>query len=148
MSLLNYAARTLPTEPLVIDLPFNLSNLGRVAAIKEYDHKVYQNQVVGLLATNPGERIWYERYSAGINNVLFENSSDAVGLIKKSISEVFVRWLSHLSFVDINADFDSTTGQMSITVIYRTPNGTEDSVKIITSSLTPSGETTVSTYGR
>lgn len=148
MSLINYAARTLPAEPLVIDLPFNLSNLGRVAAVKEYDHKVYQNQVMGLLATNPGERIWYERYSAGINNVLFENSTDAVGLIKKSVAEVFVRWLSHLSFVDINADFDSTTGQMGITVFYRTPNGTEDSVKIITSSLTPSGETTVSTYGR
>lgn len=148
MALINYTARTLPTEPLVIDLPFNLSNLGRVAAVKEYDHKVYQNQVVGLLATNPGERIWYERYSAGINNVLFENSSDAAGLIKKSVAEVFVRWLSHLSFVDVNADFDSTTGEMSITVIYRTPNGVEDSVKIVTSSLTPSGETTVSTYGR
>jgi hypothetical protein len=144
----NYLPRTVPTTALLIDLPFNISNLGRVATLPETDHKVYQNQVISVMGTNTGERIWYERYTAGIGDTLFENSDDAAGLIKKSIGEAFVRWLPHLSFIKADVGYDSTTGILSITIVYRTPTGLEDSVKIITSSLTPSGETTVVAYGR
>ena len=148
MATFKYLPRTVPTTSLVMDIPFNLGNLGRVATIPETDHKIYQNQVISVMGTNPGERIWYERYTAGIGDTLFENSDDAVGLIQKSISEAFVRWLPQLSFIKADTSYDQTTGLLDVTITYRTPTGFEDSVKIITSSLTPSGETTVVAYGR
>lgn len=148
MALPNYRARTAPTASYRISLPFNLSNQGKVGVVEDSDHKVYQDQVTTLLSVNSGERIWYENYGANIGSLLFEPGEDAALLIKKAIEEAFVRWLPKLTFVKAITSFDSTSGQLALTVIYQTPDGQEDSVKLFTNSLTPSGEIAVSSYGR
>lgn len=148
MALTNYNSRTAPTTSYRISLPFNISTQGKVATIEDSDHKIYQDQVITLLGVNNGERIWYENYGANIKSSLFDTGEEAANLLKKSIAEAFVRWLPKLTLIQSDTSFDSTTGQLAISVTYQTPDGTEDSVKIFTNSLTASGETTVSSYGR
>ena len=148
MALTNYNSRTAPTASYRISLPFNISNTGKITVIEDSDHKVYQDQVITLLGVSNGERIWYENYGASINSILFEPGEEAASLLRKSVAEAFVRWLPKLKFIKLDTAFDSTTGQLAMSVTYQTPDGSEDSVKIFTSSLTASGETTVSSYGR
>lgn len=124
----------------VIDLPFSLTQKGKIAAIPDNDPKFYKTKVLTLLSTGINERVWYYNYGANLTSLLFETSGSAVEDARTAITEMFVVWAPELTLVDIGAEFDSATSYLTFSIIYELPDGEQDSVKISTSSLTAAGE--------
>lgn len=133
--------KTILDNTSVIDLPFTLSVKGKVSSVANNSSKAWKNKVLTLLSTGIGERIWYYNYGANLNELLFETSSEAVGLAKAAINEMFAVWAPELLLEDLVVGYDETMASITFSIIYRLPNGDTDSVKIITSSLTAAGET-------
>jgi phage baseplate assembly protein W len=124
----------------VIDLPFSLSKKGKIATIPDNDSKVWKNKVLTLLSTGINERIWYYNYGANLTSLLFETSGSAIADARTAITEMFTVWAPELTLVDIGAELDGATAQLTFSIIYKLPDGEQDSVKITTSSLTRAGE--------
>ena len=122
----------------VIDLPFSLSKKGKIATIPDTDSKVWKNKVLTLLSTGINERIWYYNYGANLTSLLFETSGSAIADARTAITEMFTVWAPELTLVDIGAELDGA--QLTFSIIYKLPDGEQDSVKITTSSLTRAGE--------
>lgn len=126
----------------VIDLPFNFSSSGRVAAVDDQSLSAWKNRIFTYIATERGTRIWYDRFGASISNaLLFENFDTASALLKESISEAFIRWIPEVTLNDVLYNYDYSTGTLSFTVQYTLPTGSEDSLTISQSTITSSGDT-------
>ena len=125
----------------IIDLPFNLSNSGKVASIADTSTKVFRNKIASLFSVDVNERIWYRYYGASLNNLFYENGNSAGALAKDTIKETFVKWAPELKFLDVISEFDPSTGTVSLNILYQIPTGEVESAKITTETLTASGET-------
>jgi phage baseplate assembly protein W len=124
----------------IIDLPFSLSQNGKIATIPDSDPKFYKTKVLTLLSTGINERIWYYNYGANLTSLLFETSGSAIADARTAITEMFAVWAPELTLVDLGAEFDGSTSHLTFSIIYELPDGEQDSVKISTSSLTRAGE--------
>jgi len=133
--------RVLPTITYSISLPFNLSTNGKVNIVADSDPKAWRDRVLTLLSTGINERVWYYNYGAHLDGLIYETAADAFELGKQAINEMFVGWLPELSLIDILPVYDSDSGTLSLTIIYKIPSGETDSVTISTASLTAAGET-------
>jgi phage baseplate assembly protein W len=126
----------------VIDIPFSFSPSGAVSYVDSQSAAAWRNKVITLLLTNRGSRVWYDRYGASLNDtLLFENMDSAVDLLRETVSEAFIRWAPEINLKDTLYNYDRNTGYLTVTVIYVTPDGTEDKVSLSQSSVTPSGDT-------
>lgn len=125
----------------MIDLPFRLSNRGGVSVIPDSDSKVWKNKVLSLFSVDQDARVWYHTYGSNLYSILFENTPTAVGEARRIIEEVFIAWAPELKLRHVAADIDSGSGIIYLTIIYQTPTGETDSVKITTETLTSSGDT-------
>lgn len=124
----------------VIDLPFSLSGKGKVSIIPDNDPKFWKNKVLTLLSTGINERVWYYNYGANLTSLLFETSGSAIADARTAITEMFTVWAPELTLVDIGAGFEGATSQLTFSIIYKLPDGEQDSVKISTASLGATGE--------
>lgn len=124
----------------VIDLPFSLTQKGKIATIPDNDPKFWKTKVLTLLSTGINERVWYYNYGANLTSLLFETSGSAIADARTAITEMFTVWAPELTLVDIGAEFDGNISQLTFSIIYQLPDGEQDSVKISTSSLTAAGE--------
>jgi len=124
----------------VIDLPFSLAQKGKITTIPDSDPKFYKTKVLTLLSTGINERVWYYNYGANLTSLLFETSGSAIEDARTAITEMFTVWAPELTLVDIGVEFDGATSYLTFSIIYKLPDGEQDSVKISTSSLTAAGE--------
>ena len=127
-------------DTYIIDLPFSFGNNGKVAVIKDTDHKAWKNKVLTLFSIDVDERVWYHNFGANVNNVLFENNHDAIVEARAAIEEAFVRWAPELTLKEVTATVDEFQGSITLSIFYQIPTGELDSVKLSTESLTSSGE--------
>ena len=130
----------LPATTTMIDLPFRISDIGKVSYVADTDHKAWRNKVVTLLSIEIDERIWYHNFGVNVNSLLFQNSSSALMEARGSVEEAFIKWAPELTFKDVESFYDKTTGVVTLNIIYQVPTGEVDSVKISTESLTSAGE--------
>lgn len=124
----------------VIDLPFSLTQKGKISIIPDNDPKFYKTKVLTLLSTGINERVWYYNYGANLTSLLFETSGSAIEDARTAITEMFTVWAPELTLIDIGVEFDGATSHLTFSIIYKLPDGEQDSVKISTSSLTRAGE--------
>lgn len=123
-----------------IDLPFNLSEAGKVKILQDTEAKVWKNKILSLLSTGVSERVWYYNYGIGLNNTLFEQSNVAADDARAAIEQLFGTWLPELTLVESVVGFDSSEATLTLNIIYKLPSGDMDSVNINTASLTAAGE--------
>lgn len=125
-----------------IDLPFSFSAGGAVATVDADSAKAWRNKVFSVLLTARGSRIWYDRFGASISESLsFENLNTIIPQLRESVSTAFIRWIPEVSLKDVLYNYDYSSGTLTASVYYLLPDGTEDTLTISQSFITPSGDT-------
>lgn len=137
----NYGVTPLLTAR-VIDLPFSFSSGGAVASVDMNNAKAWKNKVYSVLLTARGSRVWYDRFGASIADSLsFENVNTLIPKLKESVSTAFIRWIPEVSLRDVLYNYEYSSGTLTVSVYYALPDGSEDTLTISQSLLTPSGNT-------
>ena len=122
--------------------PFRIGTDGRTATpLSDAEH--VRDELLQLLLTAPGERLFLPPFGGGVRRLVFEPASDVLrGVVKARITNALSRWLGHRLTVEmIEVRFgddpvkpgeraelllDRQTGGFEVTVKYRLA-GTPDS---------------------
>ena len=108
--------------------PFRITPEGRTANPKTLEEHVY-GEVLQLLLTNPGERLFLPDFGGGVRRLVFEGGGQSTeAMAKAMISQAISRWLNQrvelqeLSVVSENAS-------LIVDLVYR-PAGASDARRI------------------
>jgi len=102
--------------------------------------KIWQDRVLLVLGTRPGERVMRPDFGSNLYSVVFEPESTAGQIAKDSITQAFTDWLPALDLREINPTFDKLNGVLTVSIVYGLPNGEVDSVTINTGIFNRSGD--------
>ena len=107
--------------------PFRIGSDGRTAAPLS-DADQVRDELLQLLLTSPGERLFLPEFGGGVRKLVFEPASDVLrGVVKARITTALTRWLGHRLTVElIDVVIDDAIALLEVTVKYR-PAGTPDS---------------------
>lgn len=129
----------------IINYPFSFgrnianTNITAVAATSD-PRKIWQQRVLLVLGTRPGERVMRPDFGCNLHTVVFEPETTAAQIAKDSITQAFTNWLPELELRQINPSFDRTTGTLAVSITYGLPTGDADSVTINTGIFNRSGD--------
>ena len=107
--------------------PFRIGGDGRtVAPVDDSAH--VRDELIQLLLTSPGERLFLPEFGGGVRKLVFEPASEALrGVVKARITNGLSRWLGHRLTVEfIAVEWDDATARLDVSVTYR-PAGSPDS---------------------
>lgn len=105
--------------------PFRVGSDGRTAAPAS-DAEQVRDELLQLLLTNPGERLFLPEFGGGVRRLVFEPASDVLrGVVKARITQALSRWLGHRLTVEL-IDVTIDAALLEVTVKYR-PAGAPDS---------------------
>lgn len=105
--------------------PFRIGADGRTAApASDADH--VRDEVLQLLLTAPGERLFVPEFGGGVRKLVFEPASDVLrGIVKARITQALSRWLGQrLTLEMLEVTFSGE--RIEIDIKYR-PLGSQDS---------------------
>ncbi|MCX7114199.1 MAG: GPW/gp25 family protein [Proteobacteria bacterium] len=122
--------------------PFRIGSDGRTAAPAS-DAGQVRDELLQLLLTSPGERLFLPEFGGGVRKLVFEPASDVLrGVVKARITQALSNWLGHrltVEMIDVRFGdepavsgetpellLDPLTGGIEVTVKYR-PAGSPDS---------------------
>lgn len=107
--------------------PFRIGADGRSVAPKDDDAHV-RDELLQLLLTSPGERLFLPEFGGGVRKLVFEPASEALrGVVKARITNGLSRWLGHRLTVElIEVVWDDAAATLEVTLKYR-PAGSPDS---------------------
>jgi len=107
--------------------PFRIGSDGRTAAPAS-DAEHVRDELLQLLLTNPGERLFLPEFGGGVRKRVFEPASDVLrGVVKARITQALSRWLGQRLTVElIDVTWDDAAATLEVTVKYR-PAGSPDS---------------------
>ena len=107
--------------------PFRIGSDGRTAAPAS-DAEHVRDELLQLLLTNPGERLFLPEFGGGVRKLVFEPASDVLrGVVKARITQALSRWLGQRLTVElIDVTWDDAAATLEVTVKYR-PAGSPDS---------------------
>ena len=107
--------------------PFRIGTDGRTATPAS-DAEHVRDELLQLLLTSPGERLFLPDFGGGVRRLVFEPASDLLrGVVKARITNALSRWLGHrltVEFIDVT--FDDQVAMLEVMVKYR-PAGSPDS---------------------
>ena len=100
--------------------PFRIGADGRTSAPVD-DVAQVRDEVLQLLLTSPGERLFQPEIGGGVRKLVFEPASEALaGVTKARITSNLSRWLGHRITVDqIDVVWNAPAASMEITISYR-----------------------------
>ena len=107
--------------------PFRIGSDGRTAApVSDAEH--VRDELLQLLLTSPGERLFLPEFGGGVRKLVFEPASDVLrGVVKARITQALSRWLGQRLTVElIDVTSDDAASVLEVTVKYR-PAGSPDS---------------------
>jgi len=105
--------------------PFRIGPDGRTAAPAS-DAEHVRDELLQLLLTDPGERLFLPEFGGGVRRLVFEPASDVLrGVTKARITQALSRWLGHRLQVEL-LEVDFAGEHIEIVVQYR-PAGSADS---------------------
>lgn len=129
----------------ILNYPFSFSrnisntNITSVAATTDFK-KIWQQRVLLVLGTRPGERLMRPDFGSNLHTVIFESESNAGQIAKDSINQAFNTWLPDLELRQITPSFDTASGTLTVSITYGLPTGEADSVTINTGIFNRSGD--------
>lgn len=107
--------------------PFRIGTDGRTAAPRN-DAEHVRDELLQLLLTSPGERLFLPEFGGGVRKLVFEPASDVLrGVVKARITRMLSRWLgTRLTVELIDVTWEDGAAVLEVTVKYR-PAGSADS---------------------
>ena len=83
----------IPPDGRHFSFPFRITQEGRTATVASLEDHVY-GEVIQLLLTNPGERLFVPDFGGGVRRLVFEGGGQSTeALAKAMISQAISRWL-------------------------------------------------------
>ncbi len=106
--------------------PFRIGSDGRTAAPAD-DAAHVREEVLQLLLTSPGERLFQPEIGGGVRKLVFEPASEALaGVVKARITNNLSRWLGHRITVEqIEVVWNGAAASMDVSVSYRIAGTTD-----------------------
>ena len=106
--------------------PFHIGPDGRTAAPAN-DELHMRDELLQLLLTGPGERLFLPEFGGGVRRLVFEPASETLrGVVKARITDALTRWLGHrLSIELVDVAWLDAAATLEVTVKYR-PAGSPD----------------------
>ncbi len=100
--------------------PFRIGSDGRTATPTS-DAAHVRDEVLQLLLTSPGERLFQPDIGGGVRKLVFEPASETLrSIVKARITNALSRWLGHRLTVErIEVVWNSPDATMELTVAYR-----------------------------
>jgi phage baseplate assembly protein W len=107
--------------------PFRIGADGRTAAPAS-DAEHVRDELLQLLLTSPGERLFLPEFGGGLRRLVFEPASDTLrNVVKARITQALSRWLGQRLTVEmLEVTWDPSAATLEVTVQYR-PAGSPDS---------------------
>ena len=100
--------------------PFRIGDDGRTATPASLDDHV-RGEIIQLLLTNPGERLFLPAFGAGLRRLVFERNDDATaGMAKAVLTRNLSRWLGQrvdVQMLDVTAQESTLSVDLSYRVI-------------------------------
>ena len=107
--------------------PFRIGADGRTAApVSDAEH--VRDELLQLLLTSLGERLFLPEFGGGLRRLVFEPASDTLrNVVKARITQALSRWLGQRLTVEmLDVVWDPGAATLEVTVQYR-PAGSADS---------------------
>lgn len=83
------------TDPGHLSFPFRIGKDGRAAQVKSLENHI-RDELIQLILTNPGERVFLPEFGGGVRRLVFESASETTaGMTKAMITQSITRWLGH-----------------------------------------------------
>lgn len=78
-----------------LSFPFRVGGDGRMTTVKTLDEHV-RDEIIQLILTNPGERLFVPEFGGGVRRMIFENADETTAAVTKAaITQAINRWLGH-----------------------------------------------------
>lgn len=78
-----------------LSFPFRIGSDGRTVKVASVAEHV-RDELVQLILTNHGERLFLPEFGGGVRRLVFENINEATqGMTKAMLTEAIHRWLGH-----------------------------------------------------
>jgi phage baseplate assembly protein W len=113
-----------PTTGKHLSFPFRIGKDGRTAQVRTEEEHV-RDELVQLILTNLGERVFMSEFGGGVRRLVFENITDATHSVTKAmLTRSISRWLGHrLTLEELVVNTHNET--IEVEIKYRIA-GTED----------------------
>ncbi len=98
-----------------LSFPFRIGKDGRTARVISLEEHV-RDELIQLILTNPGERLFLPEFGGGARRLVFENIDEAVaGLTKATLTRAISHWLGHrITLEDLNVTVEHETIEVDI----------------------------------
>jgi len=112
-----------------LSFPFRIGNDGRAAQVQTLEEHV-RDELIQLILTNTGERLFLPEFGGGVRRLVFENVRDIeAGIIKAKMSQEIASWLGErLTVEDLVISVEN--GLIEVEIKYRIL-GTEETRVVI-----------------
>ncbi len=107
-----------------LSFPFRIEKDGLTAQVSTLEEHV-KEELIQLILTNPGERLFLPEFGGGVRRLVFENIDEATGgIVKATITQAISRWLGHrITLEDLSVVTQNE--KIEVEIKYRLA-GTED----------------------
>jgi phage baseplate assembly protein W len=107
--------------------PFRIGSDGRAAVVAGIDDHT-RDQIVQLILTAIGERLFLPELGTNVRKLVFENVDEAVvGVTKTTVANALSKWLGDRVHVDA-LDVSLSNGTISVELHYRVNGGQANSI--------------------
>ena len=100
-----------------ISLPFSFNEAGAISSTSD-PAKIWQDRVIIAVMTGLKERVMRPTYGSDVYNTVGESLSDALSIIRQSVTVTFSRWLKDLVLLEVNGSVDEYDGYLVIQIKY------------------------------
>jgi len=110
-----------------VSFPLNEDNLFKgTQTVKEQ----IKTNLINLLLTEPGERLYTPNYGVGLKDLLFEQNIDQDN-IKSKINQQINFYIPEISLIDVQVNFIEDEHKLYITISYRSNlDGSSDTIQL------------------
>jgi len=104
--------------------PFHIGKDGRAAQVQSLEDHV-RDELVQLILTNLGERVFLSEFGGGARGLVFENIDETTaGVVKAKLTQSISNWLGHrITLEDLTVKVENE--KIDVDIVYRIA-GTED----------------------
>jgi uncharacterized protein len=104
--------------------PFHIGKDGRAAQVQSLEDHV-RDELVQLILTNLGERVFLSEFGGGVRRLVFENIDETTaGVAKAKLTQSISNWLGHrITLEDLTVKVENE--KIEVDIVYRIA-GTED----------------------
>ena len=98
-----------------LSFPFRTGKDGRTAQVSSLEKHV-RDELMQLILTNLGERVFLPEFGGGVRRLVFENVDPTTeGMTKAMLTQAISRWLGHrITIEGLNVDIENETIEVEI----------------------------------